>query len=150
MVAWPRPTRRSSRTLRVMDLHSDVTGLLSGLRKGDEEAANQLFHVLYEELHAVAHRQLSWQQPGQTMSTTELVHEAYIKLVGPRQASWEDRKHFFAASARAMRHILVDHARKRLALKRVAARAESRWTLPSSEGKDVWRNSLLSTTPSPS
>lgn len=66
--------------------------------------------VVYPELHAIAHRQLRHEQPGHTLQTTALLHEAYMRLVGV-DIDWEDRRHFFAVAARAMRRVLVDHAR---------------------------------------
>ncbi len=76
------------------------------------------FEALYEELHALAHRQIRRARPGETLRTTALLHEAYLKLA--RGASVKDRSHFFALAARAMRQVLVDHARNHTALKRGA------------------------------
>ncbi len=79
---------------------------------------DQLFPLVYDELHAIAHRQVRRGGPGQTLNTTALVHEAYLKLVGRSQPGWQDRTHFLSVAAVAMRHILVDHARRRAAEKR--------------------------------
>ena len=93
-----------------------VTVLLAALREGDEGAVDALFAVLYEELRALAHRQLAGR--GGTLSTTAMVHEAYLKLLGSERVSAQDRAHFFALAARVMRQILVDHARASRAQKR--------------------------------
>lgn len=95
----------------------DVTQLLQGLREGDE-VVDALFDRVYEELHDLAHRQLHRLRPGQTLNTTALVHEAYLKLVNQSEADWEDRTHFFAVAATAMRHIIINYARKQSADKR--------------------------------
>ena len=73
---------------------------------------------MYEDLRRIARRQLGRLRPGYTINSTGLVHEAYLKMVDQSRASWQDRSHFFAVSARAMRQILVDHARRRGRLKR--------------------------------
>jgi RNA polymerase sigma factor (TIGR02999 family) len=78
------------------------------------------FEALYDELHALAHRQIRQARPGETLRTTALLHEAYLKLA--RGTSVKDRTHFFSLAARAMRQVLVDHARKQAALKRGAGR----------------------------
>jgi len=96
----------------------EVTQLLETLRNGDRSALDDLFPLIYRELHALAHRQLAARRPGQTLNATALVHEAYLKLVGQSRAMWQDRQHFFAVAATAMRHIIVDYARHRRALKR--------------------------------
>lgn len=96
----------------------DVTGLLVAWREGDATAVDRLFPLVYQELRRIAHRQLSHERPDLTLGTTALVHEAYLKLVDQTRAQWADRSQFFAISARAMRRILVDHARQHLAGKR--------------------------------
>jgi RNA polymerase sigma factor (TIGR02999 family) len=96
----------------------EVTALLSALRRGEAGAMNRLVPLLYDELRDAAHRQLSGRRRGQALDTTELVHEAYLKLVDRSRADWRDRTHFLAASAVAMRHILVDAARRHSAVKR--------------------------------
>lgn len=96
----------------------EVTGLLAAVRRGDEDARQQLFAVLYDELRAVARRQLRRWRPGQTLTTTALVHESYLKLVQPRSADWQDRCHFLSVAALAMRQVLVDSARRRASKKR--------------------------------
>jgi RNA polymerase sigma-70 factor, ECF subfamily len=95
-----------------------ITRVLAAARRGEEGAMDQLFPLVYEDLRARARAQLRRRRPGQTLETTALVHEAYLKLVDAAQADFHDRSHFFAAAATAMRHILVDHARRRTARKR--------------------------------
>jgi RNA polymerase sigma factor (TIGR02999 family) len=96
----------------------DVTDLLVEWGNGDQEALNQLMPLVYDELHRLASRHLRHERPGHTLQTTALVHEAYLKLVDQKNMTWQNRVQFFAASAQVMRHILVDHARSRRALKR--------------------------------
>lgn len=95
----------------------EITQMLAAVRQGEDGALDRLLPLVYRELHLLAHRQLNRVGP-HTLSTTALVHEAYLKLVDQNQAQWRDRTHFMAVSAVAMRHILVDYARRRSALKR--------------------------------
>ena len=97
---------------------TDVTDLLLDLGRGDQDALNKLMPLVYDELRRLASRHLRHERPGHTLQTTALVHEAYLKLVGQKNANWQNRVQFFAASAQVMRHILVDHARGRRASKR--------------------------------
>ena len=83
-----------------------------------QESLDQLVPLVYDELRAIAHRRLSASAPGGTLSTTALVHETYLKLVDQSRTSWSDRAHFLALAATAMRHILVDRAKARGAVKR--------------------------------
>jgi len=96
----------------------EVTELLSAVRRGEAGAIDRLVPLVYDELRAAARRQLAGRRLGQTLDTTDLVHETYLKLVDRSRADWRDRTHFLAASAVAMRHILVDSARRRAAVKR--------------------------------
>ncbi len=96
----------------------EISQLLAACRRGEQGAMDELFPVVYDELHALAHRQLCRRRPGQTLNTTVLVHEAYLKLVDPSQAQWQDRNHFLSVAAVAMRHIVVDYARRSSAQKR--------------------------------
>lgn len=96
----------------------EVTQLLSAARQGDGEAVDRLVALVYEELRAVARRQLRRWRPGQTLDTTALVHEAYFRLVDQAGATWQDRSHFLSVAGVAMRHVLVDAARRRAAKKR--------------------------------
>ncbi len=97
-----------------------VTQLLLQLEAGDQESFNRLLPVVYDELKRLAHSYLRSERSGHTLNTTALVHEAYIKLVGHDNLSWENRVHFFATAAQAMRRILLDYARKRRTAKRGA------------------------------
>jgi RNA polymerase sigma factor (TIGR02999 family) len=97
---------------------SDVTALLVRLSDGQEAALDELLPAVYDELRRIAHNQLRGERDDHTLRTTELVHEAYMKLVNHAEVDWQDRQHFFAVAARAMRQILVDHARKKTAEKR--------------------------------
>lgn len=96
----------------------EITRLLASIRDGDRRALDPLFAIVYRELRALAHRQLAAARPGDTLQTTALVHEAYLKLVGATRTEWHDRRHFFAVASRAMRQIVVDYARARTAEKR--------------------------------
>ncbi|WP_234987905.1 ECF-type sigma factor [Novilysobacter spongiicola] len=100
-----------------MDGSADITQLLDAARDGDRGALDRVLATLYQELHTMARRQLAGQY-GQTLDATALVHEAYLKLAGRREAKFEDRAHFFAYAASAMRSVVVDYARQRLAQKR--------------------------------
>ena len=95
-----------------------ITGLLAQLRDGDESALHRLFPLVYEELRRIAHSQRQRQARHDTMNTTALVHEAYIKLVGNEAHGFRNRAHFLAIAATAMRQILIDYARLRTAAKR--------------------------------
>jgi RNA polymerase sigma factor (TIGR02999 family) len=97
---------------------SDVTRILEAIEGGDARAAGELLPAVYEELRRLAARRLAQERPGQTLQPTALVHEAYLRLVGPgdgNPAGWQGRAHFFAAAAEAMRRILIDHARRKAA-----------------------------------
>jgi RNA polymerase sigma factor (TIGR02999 family) len=95
-----------------------VPGLLARLDAGDADAADQLFALLYDEMRRLARRQRARWQGDETMNTTALVHEAYLKLVGQARIGVESRAHFLALAARAMRHVLCNYARGRRARKR--------------------------------
>ena len=96
----------------------DITALLAEVRQGLPEADERLYDHVYDALHAIAHRQLRKRSAGQTLRTTALVHEAYLRLVDQTRAQWNDRVHFFAVAALAIRHILVNYARRKRAQKR--------------------------------
>jgi RNA polymerase sigma factor (TIGR02999 family) len=97
---------------------ADVTLLLDAAAAGDPKAAAALLPLVYDELRQLAAQKLVQEKPGQTLQPTALVHEAYLRLVGPADACrWNDRGHFFAAAAEAMRHILVDNARRKRRVK---------------------------------
>jgi RNA polymerase sigma factor (TIGR02999 family) len=92
------------------------------LRSGEQSSLDQVVALTYEELRAIAHRRLVARARGGTLSTTTLVHEAYLKLVDQSRAGWRDRAHFLALASLAMRHVLVDRARERSTLKRGGTR----------------------------
>ncbi len=99
----------------------EITRLLNEWRGGDRTAFDRLFPLIYDELRVLARRQLRRAGRDQTLNTTALLHEAYLKLVDQSRAVVQDRHHFFALAAKAMRHILVDGARRRSAMKRGGA-----------------------------
>lgn len=101
-----------------------ITHLLNAWAEGDQTAAEKLFPLIERKLHDIAQEHMRRQPRGHTLQTTALVNEAYLKLAGGKVKSWKDREHFFAVASMAMRHILVDHARKKLREKRGSGRAE--------------------------
>jgi len=96
--------------------------MLSDISAGKPGSWNRLFAVVYRELHALARKSMSKEHPGQTLQTTALVHEAYMRLVRDRKERWQNRSHFFGVAARAMRRIMVDRARTRKRIKRGAGK----------------------------
>jgi RNA polymerase sigma factor (TIGR02999 family) len=106
-----------------MTTEPDTTQLLLEARGGDRAAFDRLYAQLYDELSAIAHQRLDRFRPGQTLDTSALVHEAYLRLVDQTRIELQDRAHFLALAARAMRFIVVDHARARSAEKRGGAAA---------------------------
>ncbi|NNF56766.1 MAG: sigma-70 family RNA polymerase sigma factor [Rhodothermaceae bacterium] len=96
----------------------EVTEALDALREGDVSARDRLMQAVYDELHMLARAQRRRERSDLTLNTTALVHEAYFKLLGPNRPGFDDRGHFFSAAARAMRQVLVDHARSRSRQKR--------------------------------
>ena len=108
----------------------EITRLLLSWSGGDRDSFDRLFPLVYDALRDLARRQLRRRSQAATLHTTDLVHEAYLKLVDPARVSVQDRNHFFALAARAMRQILVDHARRRSTDKRgggVAAETLQDW-----------------------
>lgn len=95
----------------------DLTSLLAEWRAGDHSARERVVEATYAELRSLAAGYLRGERPGHTLQPTALVHEALMRLLGPRPV-WENRRHFFGAAARAMRQVLVDHARRKRAEKR--------------------------------
>jgi RNA polymerase sigma factor (TIGR02999 family) len=95
---------------------NDVTRLIERIHTGDEQAASELLPIVYDQLHRLAHSQLAHEAPGQSLQTADLVHEAYLRLVGSDQ-DWQGRGHFLAAAAEAMRRILVERARRKKRIK---------------------------------
>lgn len=96
----------------------EVTELLEALGRDEEDAAERLFARVYQELRGIARARVAQERSGSTLQPTELVHEAYLRLFAGTLPSWENRAHFFTAAAEAMRRILVERARRRLAAKR--------------------------------
>ena len=97
---------------------NDLTRLLAAYRQGDQDAFGQLLPLVYRDLQRLAKRQLGHRRHGQTLDTTSLVHEAYLKLVDSDRTAWQDRGHFFAVASIAMRQIVIDYARQSQAQKR--------------------------------
>jgi RNA polymerase sigma factor (TIGR02999 family) len=124
---------------------TEVTHILTAIEQGNLQAAGQLLPLVYDELRRLAAHKLAQEKPGQTLQATALVHEAYLRLVGTEQAPhWNSRAHFFAAAAEAMRRILVEQARRKLADKRGGDRrrvslegADAGYTPPDAELLDI-------------
>jgi RNA polymerase sigma factor (TIGR02999 family) len=104
-----------------MNEPGEITQLLRAFHDGDRSAFDRLFEIVYDDLRRRAHFQLR-ESSGGSLATTGLVHEAYLKLVGAGDPDWESRRHFYRVAARAMRQIVVDHARKQSAEKRGGSR----------------------------
>jgi RNA polymerase sigma factor (TIGR02999 family) len=96
---------------------SEFTVILQQIERGDPRAASQLLPLVYDELRKLAAQKMARENPGQTLQATALVHEAWLRLGGDEQPEWENRAHFFAAAAEAMRRILIDNARRRRAVR---------------------------------
>ncbi|MCA8960156.1 MAG: sigma-70 family RNA polymerase sigma factor [Planctomycetes bacterium] len=102
---------------------SDITQILTALEAGDVTAASKLLPLVYEELRNLAEQRMAREAPGQTLQPTALVHEAYLRVVGPDgDSSWSGRAHFLAAAAEAMRRILIERARAKQRIKRGGGR----------------------------
>src|ERR1044071_6803561 len=94
---------------------SEVTRILNAIEQGEPRAADELLPLVYEELRKLAAWKMSHEAAGQTLQATPLVHEAWIRLVGQENPQWSNRWHFFGAAAEAMRRILIENARRKLA-----------------------------------
>jgi len=103
--------------------HRDITRLLEQWSEGRDEAFDELFPLVYEDLSRIARNHLRGEGAGHTLSTQALVHESYMRLLGKPGSGWESRSHFYAVASRAMRRILIDYARKKQTEKRGGARA---------------------------
>ncbi len=101
-----------------MPSREDVTKVLAEVAEGDGSAVDRLFPLVYDELRRLAQDSLRNERSGHTLQATALVHEAYLRLIGIDQVEWQDRAHFFSVAARAIRRVLVDHARQRGCQKR--------------------------------
>lgn len=102
-------------------MSAELTSILNAIDQGDAHAAADLLPLLYDELRRLAESRIAHESPGHTLQATALVHEAYLRIIGPQgaaDAGWQSRGHFFAAAAEAMRRVLIDHARARGARKR--------------------------------
>ena len=97
---------------------SEITEILHRVAQGDQRAVEQLTPLVYQQLRRIAQNQLSQENDARRWDATELVHEAYLRLIGAVPISWQDRAHFFATAAQAMRRVLIDHARQQKSLKR--------------------------------
>jgi RNA polymerase sigma factor (TIGR02999 family) len=104
-----------------MAVRTEITGLLAAVQRGDRAAESVLAEKVYGELHAIARTHMRSERRNQTLQTTALVNEAYLRLLRDRSMDWQGRAHFFACASVVMRRILVDYARRRLADKRPAA-----------------------------
>jgi RNA polymerase sigma factor (TIGR02999 family) len=114
LVKWPELPVQAE----VVRSMNEVTRILSAIDQGDPHAAADLLPLVYDELRRLAAAQLACEKPGQTLDATALVHEAYLRLVGPADDQrWQNRSHFFTAAAEAMRRILVERARRKKRLK---------------------------------
>ena len=91
----------------------DATVLMNAAAGGDRSAADQLLPLVYEQLRQAAQKNLASERTGHTLTATAIVHEAYLRLVGPREVPWAGQAHFYAAAAEAMRRVLLDHAKSR-------------------------------------
>src|SRR4029079_2021543 len=96
----------------------EITQLLDKWSSGNQSALDELYPLVYEELHKLARRYMSRERKGHTLQTTALINEAYVRLVDQRNVHWANRSHFFAISAQIMRRILIDHARRNAYAKR--------------------------------
>ena len=125
----------------------DVSQMLAAISDGDEGARNELFLVVYSELRGLAGALMAGERADHTLQPTALVHEAYLRLVGSETPRWRDRAHFFRTAARAMRRILVDHARGKASLKRGGEwRSSYSVELVSPESRPeevIWVNDML-------
>jgi len=96
----------------------EITQLLAQWREGNQSALDELYPLVYDELHRLARRYMSRERKGHTLQTTALINEAYVRLVDQKNVAWANRSHFFAISAQIMRRILIDHARRHQYAKR--------------------------------
>lgn len=111
--------RSTESIMEQTELVSEVTQILQRMEQGDPQAGSELLPLVYDELRKLAADRMSQESPGHTLQPTALVHEAFLRLVGPdANDRWDDRGHFFAAAAEAMRRILIDSARRRNSVKR--------------------------------
>jgi len=141
-IAPDRPLWQRARRVGGGRRVAEVTEWIERARRGDREAAEQLFRAVYADLHRVAARQVGRGEGG-GYGSTSLVHEVYLRLAKPEALALNDRAHFFAVAARAMRQIAVDHARERLAAKRGAGAAHTSLSAAADVATDTARHDLL-------
>jgi RNA polymerase sigma factor (TIGR02999 family) len=124
---------------RAVSRSASVTNLLTAWSAGDQRALTALVPLVYDELRELARRLLRYERPGHTLQPTALVHEAYARLIDHDRVQWQGRAHFFAVAAQTMRRVLVEHARKRHAVRRGgdALRVTLDETLASADRDDV-------------
>ena len=120
--------------LPTMSVMTNVTQIISEIEQGDPAAAEKLLPLVYDELRKLAAARLTHEKPGQTLQATSLVHEAYLRLIGPdainsEPRNWQSRGHFFGAAAEAMRRILVEKARHKGRIKHGGGRVREEWAL---------------------
>lgn len=125
-----------------MERSHEVTQILEAISAGDDRAADELFTVVYDELRNIARSFMAQERADHTLQPTAVVHEAYVRLLGEETPRWENRAHFFATAAEAMRRILVDHARRKTSLKRGGDRRRA--VLPDLPAPDARLEELLS------
>ena len=113
----------SPRRIAMVSLMSEFTRVLEQVQQGNEKAADELLPLVYEELRKLAAHKMAGEAPGQTLQPTALVHEAWLRLTGVQNKTWDNQGHFFAAAAEAMRRILIERARAKSRLRR-GSRAE--------------------------
>ena len=101
-----------------MQERNDVTLYLAEANRGNSRAYDRVYELVYDDLKQIAHNRLFGFKRGDTLNTTALVHESYLKLINASESDWQDRAHFYAVASRAMRYILIDHIRKKSALMR--------------------------------
>jgi RNA polymerase sigma factor (TIGR02999 family) len=140
----PKPlTRRYTRAVRSPGDAEDVTGLLRAWRQGDEAARDELLERVYAHLKRLAAAQLRGERAGHSLQPTDLVHEAYLRLIDQVRVDWRDRAHFFGLAATTMRRVLVDRARRRRRLKRQAEEVRTGITLVAAPALPISEVDLL-------
>ena len=121
----------------------EITQLLAEWSDGNQSALDELYPLVYDELHRLARRYMSRERKGHTLQTTALINEAYVRLVDQKNVHWANRSHFFAISAQIMRRILIDHARRHAYAKRGGGAQQvsldEALTVSSARGSDLLR-----------
>ena len=112
------PTLLQDSSPYILSESRDITHLLNAVRRPDVDAQAELLNAVYDQLHAIAQKKMASEAVDHTLQPTALINEAFPRLVANASMKWEDRRHFLGAAAEAMRRVLVDHARKKLAVKR--------------------------------